>query len=134
MPISPAGTQPGFRVRGPSAKNLQFFRAGGPGAVSAGPFRPTQETAAPAPAEKLPIAPSQSGAAIAPVPYPTGVGGGLPAPESPALAGLQSLQQQPAGPEQDVEGQMLSGPSLGRHGIGQRIPPSLAALLRPKVY
>jgi hypothetical protein len=60
-----------------------------------------------------------------------GAGGGNPvdvaAPEEPM--GPMDL----GGPGQ-AGGQMLSGPTTGRRGLGQRVPPSLAALLKPKVY
>lgn len=94
------------------------------------PTGPTAPARAPVSAPTAPIAPPVA------LGGGGGVGSGIGAVDmepkaSPALAGLQAMQ---GGPEPAIEGQMLSGPSLGRQNIGQRIPPSLVALLRPKVY
>ena len=71
-----------------------------------------------------------------PVPVPASPvgGGGLPPIESrpPSLAGLDSGGG--GGMAEGAAAHLLSGPVQGRTNIGQRMPPSLAAMLKYRVY
>lgn len=60
-----------------------------------------------------------------------GGGGSLPIGSEPPI---EPIEPQLTGSETSAGHVALSAPGAGRGGIGQRIPPSLAALLKVKVY
>lgn len=61
---------------------------------------------------------------------------GAPAMASTAIDSTAPVAPTPqeAMPPDLAGGQMLSGPTMGRQGIGQRVPPSLAAMLKVRAY
>lgn len=99
------------------------LRAGG--APSGGAYQPPSVAA-------LQSQPQTASAAAISAGMP-GTGG--PAVEVPPPAPASSLMSIGGGSESVSAAPVLrSGPNPLRQGMGQRIPPSLAALLRPKVY
>ena len=131
-----AGYNPGAPAKGPAS--LAPMKGSGPAITQTlGRTRPSLSAAAPkAMAPSMPISAPKAGSSAVPSMAPIAASGGaasLPiASKPPSMAGLDGGGDM--GMSEGAAGQSLSGPTSGRTNIGNRLPPSLAALLRPRVY
>lgn len=63
-----------------------------------------------------------------------GIGGGIGGPAINEEPGIEDIPSQLMGSEASAGHIQIGAPGSGREGLGQRLPPSLAALLKMRVY
>ena len=143
-PTAPGQTRNQFGGQGPTGTLMggtslqKQIEAAGPGArlevdmsplgMQNGGYKVAKGTA-PQPSAAL-----ASGGGSAAVAAPVGAGGGVPVPSKPpSVAGLEEGGGN-VGMSEGAAAHLMSGPTQTRTNMGQRLPPSLAALLRSRVY